>query len=179
MTREALEKIIEKYNIKIAMADDEKISVYNVDLLMKDNMDDTIRTNKADILAILRDRKASKRKAYEERQNKIKAIEGLAEIMEYRNAWANWHEAFEHMMENGSGVMHVSAPTTKEKDLREKYPRADAYLRAQHEADKSNYELSAIGKKALERIIDGDDYLSAIEDMDSEIEEFVKKHSWD
>lgn len=179
MTREALEKIIEKYNIKIAMADDEKISVYNVDLLMKDNMDDTIRTNKADILAILRDRREAKRKAYEDRKRKIEAIEGLNEILECRNAWANWHADFEHMMETESAIMHVSAPITKEKDLREKYPRADAYLKAQHEANKSNYELSAIGRKALERIIDGDDYLSAIEAMDLEIAEFVKKHAWD
>lgn len=64
--------------------------------------------------------------------------------------------------------------------MRAKYPRADAYLKAEAEANKHNYQLSAIGKRALEKIInDPTGYEQAIKQMNKEIEKFTQEHLFD
>ena len=60
----------------------------------------------------------------------------------------------------------------------ERYPRAAAYLRAERESQRENFELSEIGKAAVEEIINGD-YVKAIADMDAAVKAYVNRHMFD
>lgn len=64
-------------------------------------------------------------------------------------------------------------------ELRKKYPVADAYLIADKESRRSNYELATIGKKGLERIINGEDYKKVLDDMKKERAAFTESHIWE
>ena len=62
--------------------------------------------------------------------------------------------------------------------MREKSPRAVAYLKAQDYASASNPRKAAAGDKTLERIINGDDYKSALKDMEVEWELACMQSIW-
>lgn len=64
-------------------------------------------------------------------------------------------------------------------ELKKKYPRAAAYLVAENESLKSNYELAAIGKKALEAIINGENHEKVMEEMEHAHKAFAERHMWD
>lgn len=59
-----------------------------------------------------------------------------------------------------------------------KYPQAHAYLIAEREAYKDNYELAEIGRKALEKGINGQ-WEEAMDDLKREEDEFTDRHAWD
>lgn len=83
-------------------------------------------------------------------------------------------------MDTESGCAGLRAkPEDNINELKQKYPRATAYLIAESEAYKDNYELSAIGKRALERIINGENHEMVLDDMKKEQHEFCNKHIWD
>lgn len=60
-----------------------------------------------------------------------------------------------------------------------KYPRAKAYLDALEFSRASNYAKAAAGSKALEAIINGDDYNDAIATMIAEWDAYIVKNMWD
>ena len=64
------------------------------------------------------------------------------------------------------------------KNLLAQYPHAAAYLKAEKEAYSANYELAAIGRKALERVKAGD-WQGAMEEMEKEKNAFLERHIWD
>lgn len=169
-------ELIEKYDIQIT---DGNLATPRMDQIKRDGMLETIKANLADIKSYILDQQAAIKKAAEDKANKIKAIEGLDKINECRDAWAAYQHDFSKMMETGCGYMTAKKPETKVEDLRAEYPRADAYLKAEAEASRSNYELAAIGKKAMERIISGEDHETVISDMDADIKAFASKHLWD
>ena len=63
--------------------------------------------------------------------------------------------------------------------LEEKYPRASAYLKADSWSDASNFEKASAGKKALERIINGEDHALVLLDMQEEWSKACESHLWD
>ena len=138
-----------------------------------------IKTGKPEILKYLR----SERAKVEDRKARVNAIEGLKEIESCQLEWIKYNvdgdRALEQMMRTGYSRRFVSKPEITVEELRKRYPRASAYLKARREAEKENFELSAIGKKAVERIIFEKNYDAAIEDMENDIQEFVKEHQWD
>lgn len=174
-----IEEIITKYHVTVVEENKIKIPAKYAEIAKKDNMIDTIISYKPLILNYFRNKEEAERRQAEEREAKIKAIEGLDEIMGCREAWAKWRRDFNHMMDTGSGVMSTPRPATSEKELRSKYPRANAYLAALAEANKSNFELSAIGNTALEKIINGEDYKQVADDMQQDISNFVNRHFYD
>lgn len=178
MKRDDIEKIIKKYNIS---SKDEKIRIPGnyANAAKADGVIDIVKANKAEFLNVLSMRELESAAKHEERKRRIATIEGLEEIERCKSDWNKWHEAFEHMMNTGSSIMTVSVPNEKEEDLRKKYPRANAYLIARGYANKSNYEISGIGSKALERIIFEDHYEQVIADMEKELSELCKEHMWD
>ena len=107
-------------------------------------------------------------------------IEGLKEIRDCENAWANWYREFNRRMEDENLSSFIPAsPKVKVEDLKKKYPRAAAYLKAEYAWYSNNYEISAIGKRARKRILDGEDYKIVMADMEKENKEFVNRHIWD
>ena len=51
--------------------------------------------------------------------------------------------------------------------------RAESYSRA------ANYRKASAGRKAVERILDGENWEKAVSDMEAEWKEAVSEHMWD
>lgn len=182
-----IEQLIRKYSLSLGTnpKTGEEGLMANLNAVKRDNVRDEIAAKKQQIMDFLKAERAEKeRKAAEakrkaqERQERIAAIEGLKEIQDAIEDLNRWHYEFEKSFEDVGGLGVRPMPTHDIKAMRVQFPRADAYLKAEEEAMKSNYELSAIGRKALEEVIFGD-YVKAITTMDAEIKAFVDRHIWD
>lgn len=173
-----IQKLIKKYGISLYGED--KIRVSDVALLKKNGEEEIVKSKKPEIMAFLRNEEEEKRCAYEERQEKIKSIEGLEEIRNAIREQIMWREDFNRAMQSPNGCISMrEKPEDNIDGLKQKYPRAAAYLAAEDESFKSNYELSSIGKKALEAIINGEDHEVVMERMNREQKEFTDRHFWD
>lgn len=168
--KEEIKRLVETYRIQEQEAGMLRVMVVNAsdDLKM-------IKENKQAILDYIRNEK----RAANERQHKIDSIEGLSEIKACMDAWAEWHTDFDRMVDTGRSYMTVKKPSTEVAELRKKYPVADAYLIADKESRRQNHELATIGKNALERIINGEDYKKVLAEMEKERAAFTESHIWD
>ena len=172
-----IEKLVKKYNIRIHpngtqiacdkyIAKDAKAVAF-------------VKEHKAEIISYIKAAEEAERKAAEERAAKIAAIEGLAEIKAAKDDLDAWHNEFARSFADVGGLGVRRKPEHDIAALNAKYPRAAAYLRAEAYAYASHYAKSGAGKKALERIINGDDYDAAIADMEAEWQEHCNGHIWD
>lgn len=164
-------ELIKKYDIRLFNS--EQIAVTSGEKAKKDNAIDIIKENKAEIISIL----TAEQKAKEEKETKIKAIEGLKEIEKARFELENFYERLAQAMDNEytSGIL-PSNPITNLKELENKYPRAVAYLKAERWFLSKNYTKSDLGGKALNRIINGDPYKNAIDDMEREWSDYCSEN---
>lgn len=127
----------------------------------------------------------SEKKSIEEaesarRKANVASIPGLKEIEALREAVADWNYKFEKSFDDCGGLGVGPKPKGDEKALLEQYPEAAAYLRVKQEAQSSNYRLSGIGRKALERFEDApENWKQIVADMDKEIKAFIDEHAWD
>lgn len=137
-----------------------------------------INSRKPEILASIDAKAMAKKAAEDERAAKIAAIEGLKEIQAAQAAWEAYNDAFSRSFDSECGRL-PEKPTVSVDALTAQYPRAAAYLKAQAQACKANYEMRAIGKRALEKIVEGGDYMQALKDMDAELSKFAEEHLWD
>lgn len=158
------------------------------DMVKRDGNLELFKSLKPEIVEILMAEQAQKDKAEEERmaaeakrKKKIDAIEGLAEIKIAQQDLADWQREFDASFEgeNACGGLGVRPCPQYDLDaMLAMYPRAAAYLKAEKEADSTNYEIRAIGKRAIDRILDGD-YQEALHKMEEEINDFCARHIWD
>ena len=136
-----------------------------------------VKAHKPEIMAYLMGRE----KAAADRQAKIDAIEGLKELEAANEALLNYREAFNRAIENDDAIFPSKPSVTPEgiEALRKKYPRAAAYRKAEADSFAANYVQASAYKKALERIINGDDYEKALADADAEWKAYLDEHIWD
>lgn len=172
-----IKTIISKYNIRIG-GNGTQLAMQNS---IAKNPEDFafVKSHKDEIIAFIRKEEETKKKAFEEYQAKIKAIEGLDEI---RNALADtedWRNEFNASFSDVGGLGVRPKPQYDFKAMYAKYPRARAFLKAESYEYASNYAKSSAGRKAKERIINGEDYAKAIEDMESEWKAHCNEHIWD
>jgi hypothetical protein len=182
-----IEQLVRRYTLSITInpATNQEALMADLGAIKRDNAKEEIKQKKAEIMAYLKDQRAEDEKRAEEarqrekdRSERIKQIEGLKEIQDAIEDLERWQYEFDKSFDDVGGLGVRPKPDYDIKAMRQKYPRADAYLRAEEEYLKSNYELSAIGKRALEEVIFGD-WQKAMETMDKEIKEFVDRHIWD
>ena len=181
-----VEELIERYNISLQTEFQNgklvltgKIYTPCGQKVEADNATGVLKERKAAIYAYLLDLHDAKIKAAEERQAKIDAIEGLKELRAARADIASWNEEFEKSFDNVGGLGVRPRPVYDMKALEEKYPRASAYLKADSWSDASNFEKASAGKKALERIINGEDHALVLLDMQEEWSKACESHLWD
>lgn len=137
-----------------------------------------------DKINILDDLKADydrRQAAMMERERKIDSIEGLQEIRDAYHAADRYRAAFERMMDDeaNDGVFPPTRPTADIPALLEKYPRAAAYLEAERYSMAAHYVKAAAGRKAIDAIIDGEDYQAAIAAMEKKWADHVAASIWD
>lgn len=115
------------------------------------------------------------------RREKINAIEGLKEIRAAIDDIERYREEFNAMMDDefNDGVFPPKKPTANISELKAKYPRAVAYIKAEEYSFADHHVKSEAGKKAIDRIINGEDYAAVITDMEAEWGNFCAKHMWD
>lgn len=183
-----VEQLIERYEIKQHSEYKEgkgwvytdKIVVRNINLAKKENVVPIIKECKPEILEYLINKREQERLAYEDRQRRIDAIEGLKEIKAAMDDLDCWHREFEKSFDDVGGLGVRPRPEYDFDSMYKKYPVAKAYLDAYKYSNKSHYELSEIGKKALDRIIyHPEEYQAALDDMKKELSEFADRHAWD
>ena len=156
---------------------DGRLMIRNSYRVKKDNALDEIKAHKSEIIDILTAEENAKKAAFEDRQRRIDSIEGLKEIVAAREAIAKYLYERRKAIEN-DGFGWPKKPDYDLDAAYVKYPRAVAYLKAQGLTDSSNYELSAIGRKAVEGILYGD-WKESIETMNAERSANADKHAWD
>lgn len=129
----------------------------------------------------LKAEKAAEEARVQERRAKIEAIEGLKDLERCKEAWDSYHRAFDRMMsdQDNDGAHPPKRPAQTVEELVAKYPRASAYLTAQSWSGASHYAKSAAGRKALERIINGEDHEQVIAEMKAEWSAYCDEHAWD
>lgn len=176
-------ELIERYGIKdgAQYGKPGAIRIMKDKLCMMEKALPEIQAHKAEILAYLAAEREAKERAEAEREAKIKAIEGLKEIQDAIEDMNNWREEFSASFEGEGAVGGLGVRAKPEYDIdgmMQRYPQAAAYIKAKKYAVKSNYELSAIGDKALEGVINGD-WKAAIDTMEAELKEYTDRHLWD
>lgn len=177
-----IEEMIKRYDIKLEMkfaSPTGRFGVYNTKRLEKDNAKDEILSHKDEIKALLFQRYND-----EERQAKIAAIPGLKEIQDALVDLAEWHREFELSFDErygaGCGGHGVRPhPDYDIKAMEAQYPRAAAYLEMQDWSQKEFIEQRIIGKKALEKIINDDNWEQAVADAKKELDDYITAHIWD
>lgn len=131
-----------------------------------------------EIKAALMAEEAEERETAERRRAFRAAIPGLAEIEAADEAFFAYRRAFARAMDSGDGV-YPKPPKENTDELRERYPMAAAMLRAESYSRAANYHKASAGRKAVERILDGEDWKKAISDMEAEWDAAVSEHMWD
>lgn len=178
-----IKDLIKKYKLVLA-SDGIHLIAWEIEMAKTDGMLDSIKSNKDEILSILKAEKEEKEKAAKERKEKINAIEGLNEIREAIEQQEAWQRKFNSNMSNEYESFKVSSrPENKISELKEKYPRAAAYLKAESLFLSENSDISIIGKNALEKIINGENFVSVMEEAEAKrkaaMESFLNRHIWD
>lgn len=116
------------------------------------------------------------------KQAKIEAnVPGLAGLTAAINEEYRYDEAFERMMadENNDGARPPRKPAISSDDLKNQYPVAAAYIKAEDWKHAAHYAKSAAGQKAMDRIAAGEDYTLALADMEAEWSAHCDAHIWD
>lgn len=96
---------------------------------------------------------------------KLPDIEGLAELKSAFSAWPTYLQARKNFEE---GIIYdlPMKPQVNVQALEKQYPRAAAYLRAETWQKSASFVKSRLGKLACEKIIAGEDYVKALEEME-------------
>jgi hypothetical protein len=164
---------------KIEDAKDGSLKIWNIDD-GKIHLSE-IKAKKPEILAYLAEQETQKEKAHKEREDKINAIEGLNEIQRAIDAEIEYGRAFDHMMEDedNDGAFPPSKPVANSGELKKQYPRASAYLKAESWSYADHYAKSGAGRRAMERIIESEDYTVVLADMEKEWSAHCEEHIWD
>lgn len=123
-------------------------------------------------------KKNEENKIAERRRNFRAAIPGLKELEAAKAEQAAYREAFARAVDSGDGI-YPAKPKSDPAELSAKYPMAAAMLRAESYSRAANYRKASAGRKAVERILDGEDWEKVINDMETEWNKAASEHMWD
>lgn len=123
-------------------------------------------------------KKSEEYKIAEYRQNLRDAIPGLKELEAAKEEQAAYREAFSRAMDGGDGI-YPAKPKGDPEELSAQYPMAAAMLRAESYSRAANSRKASAGRKAVERILNGEDWEKAISDMETEWSAATSERMWD
>lgn len=140
-----------------------------------------IKANKAEIVAALEKERDAWNAERQEYREKIDAIEGLKEIESAQAELEAWQIKFERSFYGPNACGGLDVPPKPKHDidaLRRAYPRADAYLKADHYSCADHDVKAKLGRIAMQKIIDGEDYVAAINEMENKWSDYCI-NQWD
>ena len=170
-----ISEIIDRYGI--FLMPDGRIGIHFLE--SGDKMFDYIKEHKQEIVDYIKAEKEREKREYEERERKIASIEGLKEIKAAIADLQDWQDEFDRSFDDVGGLGVRKKPEYDLKAMKARFPRAAAYLEAESFDFSSNYNKSKAGRKAKERILNGEDYVSAIADMKNEWDAYIKERMFD
>lgn len=167
------DELIKKYNIRIVgenLGADKAIAKHPEDVRL-------LKENKQAIINHIKSKAEAKKQEYLAYKASVEAIEGLKEIETAMYSWSEWNRRFRKSFdgEYAAGGMEIESPTYTEaviKSLKEKYPRATAFLKAESWSNASHYYKSRLGEDAKHRIAAGEDYKKVISEIETKWEEY-------
>jgi hypothetical protein len=118
---------------------------------------------------------------YKEKQARLEILfPGLTAIQSALAAEFESDQGFERMMEseNEDRRFLKPQPAVSSEDLLKQYPAAAAYLKAESYSDASHVDKFAAGRKAIKRLLAGENHKAVIEDMDREWSEAARRCAW-
>ena len=176
MTEQELKKFIKKQNLFIT-----EDGLLASKIKPSDESRRVCNEHRAEIMALIKTETEAKERAAAEREAKIAAIDGLTEIKKAIYDHEKYHRDFERMMDDefNDGLRPPKKPESDINELMSKYPRAAAYIKAEDYSYSPHYAKSAIGIKALEQIINGENYDKVLADMEKEWSDYCESHMWD
>lgn len=166
---ERYENLIQKY--QIAEKEGGKLRILNT-VTREDYA--FIVAEKANIITYLHNKKALE----ENRKTFVESIEGIQEITAARSAIRNFRKQVNDAFD-AEDYRPIVKPDVDLDALYSKYPVAKAYLDAEDYRMSENFAKSKIGKNAMDRIADGEDYEAVIADMHSEWSKYAMDHALD
>ena len=95
-------------------------------------------------------------------------IEGMDELRAIRKVRSDYRAAFNHWREDGCEGNPPAAPAVAITDIAAKYPRAAAFVEAEDFSRGADDTVCTMCRKAMEKILRGEDYTKAIEEMHRE-----------
>jgi len=132
------------------------------------------------VLAEVAEAAERQRKAVQEQAERdlLAAVPGLRELETAINDTLRYREEFSRMMEDeGNDGARPPRPVKVDADeLREHYPVAAAYLKAESWSCADHDVKAAAGKRAMEAIRSGVDYRQAVAAMETEWSEWTAGH---
>lgn len=108
-----------------------------------------------------------------------KNVPGLAELRGAKERYEVQSDAFRSSIYRGDARPAARPNGNDVASLTKKYPRADAYLKAEKYAMSSDYRKSDAGKRAMQAIASGSSYKKAIQEMEREWKNTAKGRLWD
>ena len=109
----------------------------------------------------------------EDLREKVNAIEGVAEIKAAIRASFNYHQA-KMELERGDRFIEERPEYSPDglRDRRKKYPRAGACLGAERWVNSGVPIKVRLGSQGCQRILDGEDYNTVLDDMSKGLDAF-------
>lgn len=141
-----------------------------------------VKEHKQEILDYLHEEEARREetfKKYAEETKAWKASIGLDKLEEAIRTFNEQKEAFDRAFEIGDGRYPAYPDANKVKEIRTMYPVANAYLTAESWSCAAHHVKSSAGRKAKERIRNGEDYAKVLEEMEAEFKAYCEEHIWD
>ena len=173
-----VEELVKAYYI--SLYGDDKIKLGSGPAAERDGAIETIKARKPEILSYLLTKRQAEQDRAARRAANRKAIEGLAELEAAHEDLDKWEDEFADSFKTVGGLGVRPKPEYDFEGMKQKYPGAAALFRAESIANQSNYNLAAIGQKAVDSILDNPaDYEQTIAQMDKEYAEEIERHMWD
>lgn len=148
-----IETMIRRFRIQLT--DEGNLRILCAYEAQKDGNLAQIKAMKPQIVAYLKAKRSEEEQEAVRRRLAIAAIPGLREI---RSAYADiqeWKEELEDSFNDVGGLGVRKKPEYDFDAMYAKYPQAKAYLDAESLLSRRNLEMSAIGKKAIDMILNG------------------------
>lgn len=141
-----------------------------------------VKEHKQEILDYLHEEEARREetfKKYAEENKAWKASIGLDKLEEAIRKFDDQKEAFDRAFERGDGRYPAYPDSNKVEEIRAMHPVANAYLTAESWSCSAHRAKSSAGRKAKERIRNGEDYVKVLEEMEAEFMAYCEEHIWD
>ena len=177
LNTEQIRTLIERWKMKVEVVDgEEKLQVTPPSQQELNKWINHIKNNKTLIINEIKKIKAEE----EQRKANIEAIEGLRELQQAINDELNYRYEWNRRMEDEAlSSISPKKPIVSVAELKKRFPRAAAYVKAENWTQSNNSGKRQAGKKALERIIAGENHEQVLADMEAEWSEYAKERMWD